>query len=198
MDAAVRDEPEQVDVGATLLRSLERSDERGVLEERPIRDRAVHALEVLVENAAGADRQMADLRVAHLAVRQPDRLTGGLERRVRVSRPEGVEHRRLGQLDRIPRAGGRDAPPIEDDERYKRESRAAVSQIAVNDSTSRDAPPTSAPSTSGWASSSSAFSGFTEPPYSTGTSSRDLMKACAACAISGVAVLPVPIAQTGS
>src|SRR6266487_1119767 len=164
MDAAVRDEPEQVDVGAALFRPLERADERGVLEERSIRDRAVHALEVLVEDPARADRQMTDLGVAHLAVRQADRLTGGVERRVRVTRPEGVEHRRLGQLDRIPRAGSRDAPPIEDDERYKRESRAAVSQIAVNDSTSRDAPPTSAPSTSGWASSSSALSGFTEPP----------------------------------
>src|SRR6478736_499280 len=164
MDAAVRDEPEQVDVGAALPRSLERSDERGVLEERPIRDRAVHALEVLVEDAARADRQMADFGVPHLAIRQPDRLTGGLERRVRVARPEGVEHRRLGELDSIPRPRGCEAPPVEDDERYEGESRAAVSQIAVNDSTSSDAPPTSAPSTSGWASSSSAFSGFTEPP----------------------------------
>ena len=140
------------------------ADEGGVLEERPVRDRTVYTLKVLVEDAARADRQMTDLGVAHLAVRQSDRLAGGVEGRVRVARPEGVEHRRLGQLDPIPRAWGRAAPPVEDDERYERDSRAAVSQIAVNDSTSSEAPPTRAPSTSGCASSSSAFSGFTEPP----------------------------------
>jgi len=153
-----------VDVRPTLLRTLERADESRVLEQRPVGDRPVHPLEVLVEDAARADRQMADLGVAHLTGRQSDRLTGGRERRVRVARPERVEDRRLRELDRIPRPRGRAAPAVEDDERYERESRAAVSQIAVNDSTSSEAPPTRAPSTSGCASNSSAFSGFTEPP----------------------------------
>ena len=164
VDPAIRDETEQMHIGPALLRPLERADEGGVLEEGPVRDRAVHPLEVLVEDPARADRQMADLGVAHLSCGQPDRFAGGIEHRVRVARPEAVEHRRLGQLDPIPRAWGRAAPPVEDDERYERDSRAAVSQIAVNESTSSEAPPTRAPSTSGCASSSSAFSGFTEPP----------------------------------
>ena len=164
VDAAVRDEPEQVDVRAALLRPLERADKRGVLEERAVRDRTVHPLEVLVEDSARADRQVTDLGVAHLAGRQPDRLSGSLERRVRVAGPERVEHRRLGELDRIPRPRRRAAPAVEDHERYEWESRAAAWQIAVNDSTSSEAPPTRAPSTSGCASNSSAFSGLTEPP----------------------------------
>ena len=66
VDAAVRDETEQVNVRPTQLGSLERAHEGGVLEERSVGDRAVHALEVLVEDAPGADRQMPDFRVPHL------------------------------------------------------------------------------------------------------------------------------------
>jgi hypothetical protein len=51
VDAAVRDEAEQVDVRPALLGSLEDTYEGGVLEERSFGDRAVHTLEVLVEDA---------------------------------------------------------------------------------------------------------------------------------------------------
>src|SRR6266508_97885 len=161
VDAAVRDESEQMNVPATLACAAERADERLVLEERPIRYRAVHALEVLVENAPAADRQVADLRVPHLSRRQADRLSRGVERRVRVLAPEPVEHRRVRELDGV--AGPRRcaAPTVEDDEHYEW---IAAWQIAANDSTSRDAPPTRAPSTLGCPRSSAALSGFTEPP----------------------------------
>ncbi len=162
MDAAVRDEPEQVDVPAPLACARERADERLVREEAAVADRAVDALEVHVDDAARADRQVPDLRVPHLAGREPDRLAARLQRRVRVLPPEPVEHRRRRELDRVPGAGRRAAPPVEDDERYERD--AAAWQIARNESGSRDAPPTSAPSTAGIDSSSWAFSGFTEPP----------------------------------
>src|SRR5690348_12441290 len=147
MDAAVGDESEQVDVRPALLRPLKRPDQRGVLEQGSVRDRAVHPLEVLVEDAPRTDRQMADLRVAHLPGRQADGLAGRSERGVRVARPQRIEDGRLGELDRVPRPGRRAPPAVEDDERYERKRRVAVSQIAVNDSTSSDAPPTRAPST---------------------------------------------------
>ena len=150
-------------VAAALARAAERRHERLVREERAVGDRAVHALEVLVEHAPGADRQVADLGVAHLPGGKPDGLTGRCEVRVRVLRPQPVEDRRRCEVDRVPRTGRRAAPPVEDDERYERE-RAAASHIATNESISSEAPPTSAPSTSGCASSSAAFSGFTEPP----------------------------------
>ena len=63
----------------------------------------------------------------------------------------------------LPGPGRRDSPAVEDDERYEG-IRAAVSHIALKESTSSDAPPTRAPSTSGCASSAPALSGLTEPP----------------------------------
>ena len=81
---------------------------------------------------------------------------------------------RVRELDRVAGAGRGDAPAVEDDERDERELtlRCGAAQIAANESRSSEAPPTSAPSTSGCERSSSALSGFTEPPYRTGTSSR--------------------------
>jgi len=79
--------------------------------------------------------------------------------------PERVEHRRVGKLDGVPRAGGRDPPPVENDETDEVLAVSAPArQIASNDWRSSEAPPTSAPSTSGRARSVAAFSGFTEPP----------------------------------
>ena len=118
---------------------------------------------------------------------------------MRVALPERVEDRRVGQLDGVPGPRRSAAPAVEDDERYERERRAAVRQIAVKESTSREAPPTSAPSTSGCGQELLGVLGLdgaaVEDPA---RSSRLRMKACASWAVSGVAVLPVPIAQTGS
>src|SRR5581483_395317 len=152
-----------------LLSPLEGRDERRVVEERAVLDGLVDPHQVLVEHPAGADRQVAHLGVAHLSRWEAYGLAGRIERRVRTLGPEPVEDGRLRLRDGISRAGGRAAPAVEDDEDY----RTAARQIAANESGSREAPPTSA-------------------------SSTDLMNACASWAISGVAVLPVPIAQTGS
>ena len=104
------------------LRPLERADEGGIDEDRAVADGQVDAHQVLEQDAAGADREVADLRVAHLPRRQADRLTRGREARVRVRRPEVVEHRRRGQLDGVSGAGRGEAPAVEDDERYEREA----------------------------------------------------------------------------
>jgi hypothetical protein len=100
-----------------VLAALEGADEGGILEEGPVLDRLVHAHQVLEEHAAGADRQVPDLGVAHLARGKADRLAGGLQGRVRVLGPELVEDGRLGQLDGVARARRSQAPTIEDDER---------------------------------------------------------------------------------
>jgi hypothetical protein len=155
---SVRHQAEQVDA----LPALEGGAQGLVLEQRAVADRAVDPLQVLVEDAARADRQVPDLGVAHLSVRQADCLARGDELRVRIVAPQPVEDGRVRELDGVARPRRRDAPAVEDDERY--EGVWAVWHIAVKDSTSREAPPTSAPSTAGSASSSAAFSGFTEPP----------------------------------
>ena len=157
VDAAVRDEAEQVHA----LAALERRPQHGVLEERAVLDRLVDAHQILVEPTPGPDRQVAHLAVPHLTGRQAGGLAGGLDRRVRELAPQPVEHRRLGQLDGVARPGRRAAPAVEDDERYEWD---AVRHKAANESTSREAPPTRAPSTALCESSSAAFSGLTEPP----------------------------------
>src|SRR5208283_1939866 len=72
---------------------------------------------------------------------------------------------------------------------------------------SRLAPPTSAPSMSCSAMRAYTLSGLTEPPYwmriwaaaaPNVLPRRSRTKACTSCARAGVAVFPVPIAQTGS
>ena len=161
VDAALGDEPEQVDVAAALLRTLECREKSRILEEGAVADRGVHPLEVLEEDPAGSDRQMADLGVAHLPGRQADRLAGGRESRLRILGPEPVEDGRLRELDGIAGTARRAAPAVEDDERYEVD---AARQIAAKESGSSEAPPTSAPSIEGWESSSAAFSGLTEPP----------------------------------
>ena len=145
-----------------VLAALERAAEDGVLEERAVLDRLVHAHEILEEDATGADRQVPDLGVAHLAVRQPDRGARRFELRMREIAPEPVEDGRVGELDGVPGAGRRNPPAVEDDERY--EGEAAAWHIARKESTSSEAPPTSAPSTSGCAKRPAALSGLTEPP----------------------------------
>src|SRR6186997_578673 len=145
-----------------LARAPERAGERLVLEEVAGLDRAVDPLEVLEEDAPRADRQMADFRVAHLAIREADRSAGCLQRRVRIPGPQPVEHRRLRQLDRVSRPRRSAPPPVENDERYERE--AASSQIDPNVSRSSDAPPTSAPATPSRMRRSWQLPGVTDPP----------------------------------
>jgi hypothetical protein len=114
VNPSVRDESEQVHAPP----ALEGGDEGGVLEERAVVDRPVHAHQVLVEDPPGADRQMPHLRIAHLTRRQTDGLARRVERRVRVGLPQAIEHRGSRQLDRIAGAGRRAAPAVEHDERY--------------------------------------------------------------------------------
>src|SRR5690348_11526836 len=116
MHAAVRDEAEEV----RPLAALERRLQHGILEERAVLDRLVHAHEVLEEDAPGADRQMTNLRVPHPAVRKSDRLARRGEPGVRIGAPEPIEVRRVGELDGVAGARRRTTPAVEDDERYER------------------------------------------------------------------------------
>ena len=88
VDAALRDEAH---AGARRRRApspcANARAEHRVLEQRAVADRDVDAHQVLEQDPARADREMADLRVAHLPVGQPDGLTRRRERRVREARP---------------------------------------------------------------------------------------------------------------
>ena len=74
-----------------------RRAQRGVAEEAAVLDRLVDADEILLHDSAGAEVEVADLRVAHLALRQADCGTGRIELGVRIGRPQVVEDRRIRQ-----------------------------------------------------------------------------------------------------
>ena len=66
--AAGRHQPDQVQAAARVARRRARAAQRLVLEEAAVRDRLVDAGEVLLHDRAGAEVQVADLGVAHLAL----------------------------------------------------------------------------------------------------------------------------------
>ena len=95
VDAAVGREPEQVDVPASRARASNAPSSASFSKNDAVLDRRVDAHEVLVDDAARPDGQVADLGVPHLAGGRPDGLARGLERRMREAGPELVEDRRV-------------------------------------------------------------------------------------------------------
>ena len=76
-----------------------------VLEQLARLDRGGDALDGLHHHAPGTQVQVADLRVAHLAGRQPDRILGGAEARVGPASDERPPGRHRCRGDRIARRG---------------------------------------------------------------------------------------------
>ena len=66
--AAVADQPDQVHALVVAQRGLQHL----VVEQRAVLDRLVDPREVLLDDRAGAEVEVADLGVAHLALGQPD------------------------------------------------------------------------------------------------------------------------------
>ena len=192
--AAVGDEAQQVQRGASSHRLRERVLEHAVGEERAILDGLGDAREVLVNDAAGADVQVPDLGVAHLARRQPHGRPRGLKRAVRVRGQQTVERGGTRLADGIAGTVRGYSPAVHDhqhdrpeqatDRGKRRVARLLGRQSAgrfagalglvhagsakpamrANSSASRLAPPTSTPSMSGCAISSSMLAAFTLPP----------------------------------
>src|SRR5581483_3028800 len=141
--------------------------------EAAVGDRVVDPRQVLLDDRPRPEVEVADLGVAHLAVRKADVPPAGRERRVRIALPELVEGRGVREADRIagPRRG--ESPPVENDQgegrrgelgRARGEAHGHAAAISANWSGSRLAPPTNAPSIASGLSSSAAFAGFTDPP----------------------------------
>src|SRR5260370_36866568 len=89
MNATRRDQAHQVK-RVISPNGLHRSEEDRILPKTSIPDSQVDTREVLVDDAAGAYVQVANLGVALLALRQPDRFTGRPEDRMRPPRPKRI------------------------------------------------------------------------------------------------------------
>src|SRR5690606_2264592 len=140
-----------------------------------------------------------------------------------VGRAAGAEHGRRGTGTEAGAGGGAGAALHEDEHDHRDRDEhvddtddgeqhglvylAAAAAMARKSRATSDAPPIRPPSTSGRENSSAALAGLTLPPYRIGSepaivascaASSPRMKACTSWACSGLAVRPVPMAQTGS
>ncbi len=130
VDAAVGDQAEQVQPPPRAFARPRAGGDQGlVVVEGAVGDRAVDPRQVLLDDRARAEVQVADLGVAHLADRQADVGALGGELGVRVAAPRGVEDRRLGERDRVARAGRREPPAVEDDQREGRDERSCAATV---------------------------------------------------------------------
>ena len=171
---------------------IHRLDEDLILLEGAVLDGVVNARELLEDDAAGADVEVADLGVAHLTVGQADVLAGSTEGGVRIVRIQAVDKGRVGRAHGVVGALGRQTEAVHDDEQCRKVAvshgefspskkngpqrlsaaarlqdgyySAAFTTISEKSAALRDAPPTRAPSTSGLATSSAMLPGLAEPP----------------------------------
>ena len=96
--AAVGDEAEQMEAAAWAAQGpVAGRQQRLVFEEAAVGDRLVDPREVLLDDRPGAEVEVADLRVAHLALRKADVATLRGEARMGEVGPETVEDGRAGE-----------------------------------------------------------------------------------------------------
>ena len=101
VNAVRRHETDEVKRVFVALAPRHRVDKRRLLEEVAVANALVDARQVLIDDAAGAHRDVADLRVAHLPGGQADRLARGDERRMSEAIEQLEVGRRARQLDGV-------------------------------------------------------------------------------------------------
>ena len=101
MDAARGDQTPDMQRGIVLFAVFDRSQESRVLKEITVLDRLGDPGQVLIDDAAGAHVQMADLGVAHLAVRKTDKQAAGLTFHKGAGLEQLVQIRGLCFVDRV-------------------------------------------------------------------------------------------------
>jgi hypothetical protein len=94
---------------------LHRGDQHGMGEELAVLDHQVDPGDVHVHDATGADVEVADLAVAHLAFRQADERSAGMDERVGIFAQKAVIGRLARQSDGVGFGLGAVAPAVEDD-----------------------------------------------------------------------------------
>src|ERR1035437_4414276 len=99
-------------------------------EETAGRDRLVDPGQVLEDRLPGAQVQVADFGVAHLAVRQADEAFGGLQRAMRPALQEGSPVGHSGLHDGIDLGLVADAEAVEDDEDDRARAPGAGGRVA--------------------------------------------------------------------
>ena len=116
VDRAGRNKAKEMERGAALPDMLEHAEKGAIFVKGTVLDGGDDAREVMVDDAARAHGEVADLRVSGLAPGQPHGDPRGLERGEGVAAFKAVERRLLGRGDGIPPPLKRDAEAVERDE----------------------------------------------------------------------------------
>ena len=116
VDAPTAHQPHQVEPTALLLGGGQCLLEHGLGGDGPVGDGSVDAEQILIDNAASPDVEVAHFAVAHLPFRQADVFTVRGECGVGVVRQQAIEARRGGDMHGVVAVGAADSPAVEDDE----------------------------------------------------------------------------------
>src|SRR5690349_9550336 len=116
MDAAIREQPAEVELSAAAPRVLHRFKQNGVREEIAFLNHEVDLGDVHVHDAAGSDVQVPDFAVAHLPGGQPDVTPAGMDQRIGKHFEHPVVIWFSGESNGIGRRWRRVSPAIKNDE----------------------------------------------------------------------------------
>ena len=110
-------------------RILHRFNQHWVRKEIAILDHQVDTRDVHVHNASGANIQMADFTIAHLAFGQPDKRPAGVDQSIWILAQQPVIGRLARERNSVGLGFGAVSPAIEDDkdERFGTRHRSALS-----------------------------------------------------------------------
>jgi hypothetical protein len=126
-----RDQADQMQPPVRPRRAATSLDERGPGGEAAVGDRGVDPRQVLQHGAPGSEVEVANLGVAHLPGRQPDRVLGGAERGMRPVAQEPSPDRHVRRGDGVGRRIGTDPEAVEDDQDDgRRASRRSITSSA--------------------------------------------------------------------
>ena len=114
--AAVGEKAHDVQGAALFAAVVDEGLHLGIVADRAVGDRAVDLDEILVEDAAGADVEVAHFGVAHLAVGQAHVFAVGAQFGVRILRRKLAEALRPDAADHVGPVAAADAPAVENHE----------------------------------------------------------------------------------
>jgi hypothetical protein len=119
MHTARRHQAEQMTGAAAVFEFFDQFHKGRCAIDLAFGDRVVDARQVLHHHASGADIEMPDLGIAHLAVGQADLLAGGAQEAVRAGLPKPVEGRRFGLAHGVVGRVVAPAPAVENDQHHR-------------------------------------------------------------------------------
>src|SRR5580704_15484862 len=114
MHASIGDQPEEMKLASAFAGELQRLNDRWMCEKFASGDQAVDAGDVHAHDAPRSNVQMTHFAVAHLSVRQADKVIGGVQQRIRKFGEQLVVRRLARQRDCVVLNLGAVTPSIKD------------------------------------------------------------------------------------